>query len=346
MPSLAIPAKVMALLIGIANLLVLSSAGYTRMMRPEILAFYYGWWGNPAVSAGWRHWGDVDPANGRIANSAHFPAWGAYDSHDPALIERQAVAAKAAGITGFIASWWGRDSFEDRGMAPLLAAARKHGLTVSAYYEKVTGDDPDSRIKSAVADLDYLLTGSAGDESWLRVDGKPVVFVYGRAVNALSPAQWQEVVATVRRGNPSGAVLVASSVDPAHLAAFDGTSVYNITGQTQHKTPAEIRDWAHLAYPKAVTAAGAGKISTVTVIPGYDDRAVDRPKPRPVTDRWGGETYRVLWQEAVAANPDWVLITSWNEWHEGSEIEPSVEYGSLFLDETAVLSRQFLDKPR
>jgi hypothetical protein len=49
-----------------------------------------------------------------------------------------------------------------------------------------------------------------------------------------------------------------------------------------------------------------------------------------VTERWGGETYRVLWEEAVAAHPDYVLITSWNEWHEGSEIEPSVEYGSLF----------------
>jgi hypothetical protein len=62
----------------------------------------------------------------------------------------------------------------------------------------------------------------------------------------------------------------------------------------------------------------------------------------PVTQRWGGETYRVLWQEAVAASPDYVLITSWNEWHEGSEIEPSVEYGSVMLNDTAVFAREFL----
>jgi Glycosyltransferase WbsX len=36
------------------------------------------------------------------------------------------------------------------------------------------------------------------------------------------------------------------------------------------------------------------------------------------------------------------LITSWNEWHEGSEIEPSVQYGSTFLDATAEFSREFL----
>jgi hypothetical protein len=89
-------------------------------------------------------------------------------------------------------------------------------------------------------------------------------------------------------------------------------------------------------------AAGPSKISTVTVIPGYDDSKLGRPPPRPVTQRWGGETYRVLWQEAVAAAPDYVLITSWNEWHEGSEIEPSVEYGSVMLNDTAAFAREFL----
>ena len=108
------------------------------------------------------------------------------------------------------------------------------------------------------------------------------------------------------------------------------------------KTPPQIREWAHSAYPKIVAAAGPGKISTVTVIPGYDDSKLGRPPPRPVTDRWGGETYRALWQEAIAAAPDYVLITSWNEWHEGSEIEPSVEYGSVMLNDTAVFAREFL----
>jgi glycoprotein endo-alpha-1,2-mannosidase len=50
----------------------------------------------------------------------------------------------------------------------------------------------------------------------------------------------------------------------------------------------------------------------------------------------------VQWQEAIAAAPDYVLITSLNEWHEGSEIEASVEYGSRILDETVAFSRAFL----
>ena len=319
---------------------------YAASTSREVLAFYYGWYGNPQVSGEWRHWKNVDSANQRIEGVTDYPAGGAYDSHDPAILDRQAKTARAVGITGFIASWWERDSFEDRGMPLLLAAAGKHHLSVSAYYEKIEGEDAASRIKAAVGDIDYLLTRYGSDKSWLRADGKPVLFVYGRALHELSPADWQEVLAQVRRDNPGGVVLVADSLDSKFVSLFDGANTYNITGQTQHRSPPEMRVWAHAAYPKMVAAAGLAKISTVTVIPGYDDRNTGRPPPRPVTDRWGGETYRVLWREAIAAAPDYVMITSWNEWHEGSELEPSVEYGSSILDETAAFSQDFLARNR
>ena len=65
-----------------------------------------------------------------------------------------------------------------------------------------------------------------------------------------------------------------------------------------------------------------------------------------VSSQTDGETYRALWQEALAAAPDCVLITSWNEWHEGSELEASVEYGSRILDDTAAFSREFLARQK
>jgi hypothetical protein len=327
-------------------LLALTASAWGEGASRQVLAFYYGWYGNTASTGHWVHWQSVDAANHHIANSTDFPLLGAYDSHDAVIVEKQVETARAAGITGFIASWWGPGSFEDSGMPLLLAAAAKHKLSVSAYYEKIAGDDAASRIKAAVGDIDYLLTHYGTDKAWLRAGGKPVLFVYGRALHELSPVDWQEVTVQVRRDNLGGVVLIADSLDPGFVSAFDGASTYNITGQTQHKSPAEIRAWAFVAYLKMIAAAGPGKISTVTIIPGYDDRKTGRPPPRPVTDRWGGETYRELWQAAIAAAPDYVLITSWNEWHEGSEIEPSVEYGSRILDDTAAFSRAFLGRQR
>jgi hypothetical protein len=69
---------------------------------------------------------------------------------------------------------------------------------------------------------------------------------------------------------------------------------------------------------------------------------IGRLPPRPVTDRWGGET----WQEAIAMALDYVLITSWNKWYEGSEVEPSLEYNSWILDETVAFSRDCLARNR
>jgi glycoprotein endo-alpha-1,2-mannosidase len=102
------------------------------------------------MSHQWRHWQGVDPASKCIDNSTDFRTYGAYDSHDPAIVERQVQVARAAGITGFVASWWGSDSFEDRGMSLLLSVAGRHELSVSAYYEKISGEDTTSRVKSAV----------------------------------------------------------------------------------------------------------------------------------------------------------------------------------------------------
>src|SRR6516225_11368616 len=90
--------------------IVLVGKIYAASTSREVLAFYYGWYGNPQVSGGWRHWKNVDPANERIEGVTNFPADGAYDSHDPAILDRQAKTARAVGITGFIASWWERDS--------------------------------------------------------------------------------------------------------------------------------------------------------------------------------------------------------------------------------------------
>ena len=82
-------------------------------------------------------------------------------------------------------------------------------------------------------------------------------------------------------------------------------------------------------------------------MPGYDDRAVPgRPLPRPVVNRDGGRLFADLWRAAIAADPDWILIVSFNEWHEGSEIEPSRETGSRELDTCRQMSARFLARAR
>ena len=97
----------------------------------EVLAFYYPWYGTPEGPGGAGrtvHWGRIDAANYDIAASTHYPALGAYDSHDPAVIDQHCRWAKTSHIDGFIVSWWGHGDYTDRAMPAILDACRRHGL--------------------------------------------------------------------------------------------------------------------------------------------------------------------------------------------------------------------------
>lgn len=311
-------------------------------VQKKVLAFYYAWYGNPQVSGRWFHWSNVDEAKKQIGSSTHYPLLGPYDSHDPKVVEQHCRWAKEAGIDGFIVSWWHPNDFHDRAMPLILDTAQKFGLEVSAYFETV----PTRTKEQALEYVMHLLNRYGKHPAWLKLDGKPVIFVYGRAIGEIGLDGWLWVIVEANRRYEGGAVFIGDQISKRAARIFDGIHTYNITGLTAGKSVEEIRDWAKKTFPKWVATAGEDRIACLTIIPGYDDSKLpDRKPPRPITERHNGETYRVLWEAAIEANPDWVLITSWNEWHEGSEIEPSVENGDRELKTTAKYAPKFKALP-
>jgi hypothetical protein len=69
------------------------------------------------------------------------------------------------------------------------------------------------------------------------------------------------------------------------------------------------------------------------VSPGCNDSAA-----RPTTcaqERAGGGYYQATWDGALASNPSWaVIVSTFNEWMESTQIEPSVQYGDQYLQIT------------
>jgi hypothetical protein len=74
------------------------------------------------------------------------------------------------------------------------------------------------------------------------------------------------------------------------------------------------------------------------VSPGYDPLITNATSTNPVYARAdSGKLYQTLCNVAkknVSSNLRMVLIDSWNNWGEGSQLEPSQWYGELFLDLT------------
>lgn len=315
---------------------------HTNIPR-KVLAFYYPWYGNAEVTGGsgrWSHWEGVDVAAKRIRSSTHFPELGPYDSLDYTTIARHAQWSKRAGLDGWIVSWWGKDAPTDQPMAAILDAGQKFGLDITVYYEVVPHNDP----QIAFREILDVLQRYGKHPAWLRINGRPVVFVYGRALENIGLDAWRSVDKQLDTAYPGGVILMGGEISAASARVFDGVHYYVSTEAMQGMNIDQITYWARMTYPGWVKVATArGRISTITVMPGYDDTKIRHPGH--VVSRFDGRSYRAQWEAAIAASPDWILVTSFNEWHEGSEIEPSVEFGEKYIELTAEFAARFKQPP-
>jgi hypothetical protein len=58
-------------------------------------------------------------------------------------------------------------------------------------------------------------------------------------------------------------------------------------------------------------------------------------------ERAGGAYYAQTWEAVLPTQPDFIIVHSFNEWVEGSYVEPSAQFGDLYLQLTAQWIAQF-----
>jgi glycoprotein endo-alpha-1,2-mannosidase len=307
-----------------------------------VLAFYYPWYGTPhGPSRIWFHWEGV--SGDSIANAAHYPLLGVYDSQDERLIEAHILLAKSSGIDGFIVSWWGINSFEDRSLEKIIKIAEKHDFKITIYYESYRPWNPPS-IKQIIDELSYIVAKYSKSSAFIKVDGKPVIFIFAVESHERRPEFWLQIRRSLEE-KVGSTYLVGDTRSPNYLHVFDGFHTYIELNREVMKNlyisyNASMRiGLAGQDFKESVEALKSGNPITIqektlfyTVIPGYDDRKIRSPGN--YLDRMNGETYREFWEDALSSGARRILITSWNELHEGTEIEPTIEYGFLFLNIT------------
>jgi hypothetical protein len=91
-------------------------------------------------------------------------------------------------------------------------------------------------------------------------------------------------------------------------------------------------------------ALGLKAYSVAALGPGYDHSAVPRRKPL-VVDREGGEFYQRQWRQFLSyglkRRAKIVLVETWNELHEGTDVCASKEFGRQYIDLTAKYAQLF-----
>ena len=175
----------------------------------------------------------------------------------------------------------------------------------------------DPSISQIQEDLTYIRDHYGKEPAFLRVNGKFVVFVYADAIDGCGMAdRWKQA-------NSVGAYIV--------LKVFGG-----------YADCANQPDGWH-QYSPAVAADQQGSLS-FAISPGFWLKDNEVRLPRDLS-RWAQNV-----RDMAASNADWQLITTFNEWGEGTIVEMADEWTSTspygdYLDALHYDGNQPIDTP-
>jgi hypothetical protein len=311
---------------------------------PRIVAHYMPWYEARPFSARWGwHWtmNAFDPdrrRGGRPEIASHYhPLIGPYDSGDADVLEYHGLLMRLAGIDGFVVDWYGREEFLDyaanhRNASKLEEVAGRVGLTFAVCYEDQTIPKlvtagrlkADDRVAHARGDIEWLRSHWFGKPGYLKLDGKPVLLSFGH--DGLTDAEWQQTLKDL-------------PLAPAYLS--EHTRRLGAAGAFDWPKPAAGLEAQDAFYGRA----GAWPYAMAVAFPRfhdiYEEAKVHKSWGRVADD--GGKTFEVTLERALTSGLPLVQISTWNDWGEGTVIEPSVEFGDRDLEVVQRLRRRHVE---
>lgn len=303
-------------------------------------AYYYPWYYAD-------HWASHGYAGRQLAAPIE-PEAGEYVSDDPKVIARHLELASTHGIDFFLLSWSLKDSFADLTLRKyVLPAIARSPVKQAVYLEVVSYQDRDVNDPAFRArlldDLRFLGTEFLSHPSALRVGDRPVLFLYASRVLQGDIPGWMRDVRRMYAGIGLNPLIVADEAfwydpDPVRLAAYDAITAYNVydwprTGDRGWAATSGFLPGAERLFTTWQAATKKAGVAFVpNVMPGYNDRGVRLGEDHYVIPRRLSESAPItsLFERSVALATRFVdprlrmiAITTFNEWHEWTAIEPT-----------------------
>ncbi len=293
----------------------------------RVLVFYYDWYGHPSTDGYWIHWDEAGHQPPDDIASAFYPALGPYSSADPDVLQQHMKWIRGSGAGVLVYSWWGPNTITDQHLPLVLDQASRFGLKVAIHLEPGAYHTSPAAVIQAAADLKARFSSHPAFLDRFHI------FL----ATEFTLDRWRAAMAA---NHP--AIFLAQTTNAQWMDVFDG--LYQYDGSAHLSTDS----WASLA----ALARNLGKIFVPNVAPGYDETRAAGGRAYLTVDRENGARYDRLWAAALAAGVDFVAITSFNEWHEGTQIEPAIpkagykDYGGMspnyYIERTFHWVSQFL----
>lgn len=275
---------------------------------PYYATFFYMWSQNPNTDAGWAYWegsGNTPPTTWFShylpdPNPTSFDPFNElYSAKNYTIWKWQVAKMAEAKQEVAIASWWGPDSAREDGTFNTIINSFMGrsdnpypNLRWAVYYEDEGFEDPDTTV--ITNDLNYLKSKYMNSPYYFKIGGKPVVFVYGNSGDTPGTMVKRWGSANSQLGNEFYIV----------LKLFSGYTTVSPQPSSWHEYAPANRSGTFAPYSAYVS-------------PGFwlDEGSTVR-LPRDLT------AFQSAVSSMVSANVTWKLTETWNEWGEGTAVEP------------------------
>ncbi|MDG1570834.1 glycoside hydrolase family 71/99-like protein [Robiginitalea sp. M366] len=291
---------------------------------------YDGYWG--------QHWtmancdpGVEAPDGRRQIASYYYPLVGPYSSLDPYLHEYHFLLMKLSGIDGVIFDWYGSRDIWDYGLIreateSFMGSLEEIGLQYGIMYEdrvaaaSFNPSDGATEAQRLQSDLELLGRDYFSDPHYLQVDGRNALLVFGPH-HLTQPELWQQALEDGLGQTPVS--LISLWGTRQFLGALSGGEFLWIS---------EDNLGAHEYYYANLPQHG---VTVGSAYPGF----------RSYYSRggwdWGSNAFVITpsvanlhesLQYTHHAASDFVQLITWNDFGEGTMIEPSREFGFTLLE--------------
>ncbi|MFQ5613127.1 MAG: endo-1,3-alpha-glucanase family glycosylhydrolase [Anaerolineae bacterium] len=292
----------------------------TSLSNSLVLAHWLGWFGLP------NHRQPVPP----------------YVATDPEVIDRQITAAQAMGVDGFIVDWYGPATglplsneadraFIDQATQVLFAQAPPDFRLALMYdYGTLRGAPNSQRTERMIDDLRYAIDTYLTQTTYLTYNNRPLLFLF--PYDDVAPdLQLDQVTTALSDANPS-LIYQNPTTAPTILPYVDGFFAWV---QPTTAWQPDGGDWGGgylgwfyrtMADP---TLPYSQMLAVGAVWPGFNDSLAPwRAGPARFIARRQGQTWTDTWDLAVDHQPSFVQIVTWNDWEEGTAVEPDESHGT------------------
>lgn len=307
----------------------------TKTNSMKVYMHYMPWFQSKDISGYWgSHWkmknknpDIMDESGKREIASHYYPLIGPYDSKDPDVIEYHLLLMKYAGVDGVLIDWYGSHNVYDyrvnlTGTNALVNALDDVGLQFAIVYEDYTAGNVENQtsktaIEAAQADMLYMQNEYFTKKEYIVIDKAPLLLTFGPRLFK-SESQWSQIFSGLTK-KPKFLPLwnhssYAGSNRNGEYAWVDFTETLSDLNSFYNKIHLEMLIGS--AFPRFHDFYEEGGSGTSY---GY-------------VDDNNGERLQKTLAKATNSNAKYIQLVTWNDFGEGTVIEPTQEDQYMFLE--------------